>query len=234
MISRMKHGSSRVLECKRSVFAKNKLDNLQITYTLGRDYDRELDNRRQFMEEVLLELENTATTTNASEKRNNDEILQCLALYFSYFYDIQRVIFVRSSTPSFGVDLSVSERELRIACDEIALTSAFFASEAIRDDRVTVNDISMTVENSYSSRRDMRIHTLLAFFANVEATVIEKLSELSTELTLVEMLFATEEDIRGRCDDVRIIRRPTTSPSSSSCVKRSVKKVVIDEESFLP
>lgn len=231
MSARMRYGSNRVLERKRPPSTRAKFDDVNVTYTLGRDYDRELDLRRQFVDETLTELSDFSKSINC---RHGDDILRCMALYFSYFYGVERVVTVRTVTSSFGVDLNVSERELRIACDAPALSNAFFASEAIREDRVVVNESDLPTSLSYESRRDARVYTLLALYATVEATIVERLRAISSELTLAEMIFATDEEIRGRCDDVAITFRKRSFPKTTSPPPLSRVDENDDDESFLP
>lgn len=231
MSARMRYGSSRLLERKRPTkTTRARFDDVSVTYTLGRDYDRELDLRRQFVDETLTQVsEEEFSKSSSSSRRRGDDILKCLALYFSYFYGVERAVMVRTVTPSFGVDLNVIERELRVACDTPALANAFFASEAIREDRVVVNETNLPTSPSYESRRDARVYTLLALYATVEATIVERLREISSELTLAEMIFATDEEIRGRCDDVAVTFRKNFAKIPPARVDDDD-----DHESFLP
>lgn len=176
----------RFLEEHKEPIARN-LHSLRVTYSVGRDFDREIHMRVIFVREALGE-----------ESGNSDYLLRVLALYFSFFYNLSGTYHVATNERGCGFALDANERALYLYCDGGAMERAAMRAETLREERVMVNNYRI---DEYSSALDKRVYSILAYVMNIESCLHDELRAVSTERTLAEMALSDERAIRGRCGD---------------------------------
>lgn len=180
------------------------LRNLQVTYTIGHDYDREISLRVRFVSDVLAHFDNC-----------KPYLLHVISLYFTRFYNITAVFHLSLSEYCCGATIDTEERVMYIICDDSLLERSIACAELISCERIVINDYPLL---RYDSSVDKRVFSILAVVMLFENYVFQELCVLSLEKTLGEMIMANEKSLRKRCAEFqfRTIKRKKCLPTTTT------------------